>query len=745
MLGTVMIFARHLWLRLPTVACPALLSLLLACNGVLIVSEETCQTSGQCGVERVCRAATCVASDAACSESAPEGHCPPGRSCSAGVCLRDDGALSGWCACRESEKCDRGVCVDAVSACSASVVDGDCGPRRVCVAGSCTLLSSGSNSCSPQRPEGLCPSGSACLGGFCIPIADLPCGPAGGLCVAGQRCAGGRCEVAPCSETALYGACDGADVCVAGECVAPETLLTCADLACASLNRAGCDDSAAVAVCLDCLAGYHANGPLCVANTCADLNCPAERRLCDASGPAAVCGACMSTYTIDTSSTATPPPCRWKTCEELDCAGLRRLCPDPGDAGEGCGECLDQYFPGPQEACVPPTCDALGCAARHRQCDGQAGEPRSCGECLPDYRESVDGNRCVQCESSAQCSALQSYCAADGTCQSECSSTPTSDTCPGGQQCSRFGRCFPTSPDQEYCGVGQAEGERQTPTVVLLVDRSASMYLPYVVTPSTIFRWTAMGTALFGQAGAGGALVDGVVRQLQDEVIFGMSIYDYDLGSCPEVVTEAPKIGNMSALKTDFDSVRPRGETPTGYAIAAVAAQLGSPSPDERAYILLATDGLPNGCNSNSTAGKKRVVDNTETAFQSQGITLFPLFVGEADAAVIAHMQEVADVGVGFPRGSGKGKFFEAKNPAELSQTLSEILRSVLTCSIRLTTLKQRPLRGEVFIDGDLVPAAEWALTSDTTVELLGSSCAKVKDGKPHSVSARFDLCGGGG
>ncbi len=724
-----------------------LLSITLwGCRGALILSENPegrpCVVSGECGEGYICGSTqSCEVTEEACSTDNAAGYCPLGRSCSAGVCLRDDDERKNWCGCTEGESCAAGVCMGDGSsgACSTENMTGSCAETRVCVGGTCVPLSDGNNTCSKERPTGLCPVGAGCRDGYCVPLGDEPCNTNTGigLCAAGQSCSPGGCVPGACSSDVLFGACAGELLCLEGECLPPAALLTCSDLDCVAQNRQGCDDTAKVPVCLACALGFHeqVTSGVCVRDGCAEFGCVTQNRLCDTSGGVEACGDCMGTFIEDGTSTSSPKSCRPRTCAELACAALQREC-DATAVEPSCGACLRNLVEGANGVCVEPTCSALNCEALGRVCV-ENNNQASCGKCLGTLVEAQNGS-CVECESSSQC-PTQNYCSVEGKCVQDCTGT----TCANGDLCSPYGRCLATTPSDAVCGVGLSEGERVVPTVMLLVDRSGSMKNDYSGN-AQITRWKAVGEALFG--------VDGVVRKLENDIAFGMALYTERKkeSGCPDLVPPiSSATGNFQVMKTAFDAEKPRSETPTGESIRETVGLLKKVTDGRPQYIVLATDGLPDLCSdSKSTkAARDEVLKATKEAFDA-GIKLFSLFIGVASDKAATHMQEVANVGAGFlaDGSNGQGIFFEAQSPGELSTSLGNIIGSVATCSIQLTTLGEDLLRGTVYLDGDALPRAGWQLLGrGTTLQLLDPYCTQVKDGNPHFIAVQFDICGGGG
>src|SRR5688572_16824222 len=132
-----------------------------------------------------------------------------------------------------------------------------------------------------------------------------------------------------------------------------------------------------------------------------------------------------------------------------------------------------------------------------------------------------------------------------------------------------------------------------TPSIQLVIDRSGSMATKLPNTNTT--RYQAMREALVG--------TNGVVGQLQAKAHFGASLYSSD-SPCPRFYnTNARTMMNFAQVQQLIDSHQPAGDTPTPPAInAAVQLFASNPAPaGSPPIIVLATDGLPNGCNGDDT------------------------------------------------------------------------------------------------------------------------------------------------
>jgi hypothetical protein len=164
-----------------------------------------------------------------------------------------------------------------------------------------------------------------------------------------------------------------------------------------------------------------------------------------------------------------------------------------------------------------------------------------------------------------------------------------------------------------------------------------------------------------------------------------------DLCSVPEyqqlAVPVAPLPGNYAALKTELDSWRMAGGTPTVPAIQGVleAAQTNATAnPTRKQIVVLATDGIPDdSCGSGSDMGLpndvQSVVSLVGAAYQSTPpITTFVIGVG----ADLTDLDSIAAAGGGLP----KALLVDTTQDitAEFSSALDQIRKVAFSCDFVL-------------------------------------------------------------
>ncbi len=289
-----------------------------------------------------------------------------------------------------------------------------------------------------------------------------------------------------------------------------------------------------------------------------------------------------------------------------------------------------------------------------------------------------------------------------------------------------------------------------TPTVVLLIDQSGSMETDDL-TPG-VNRWMALKTALTSPGN--------VVQSLEAQVRFGFAFYSNDAGNqppapgvCPTIDTGGamaalmpPALNNYAPFSTYFPPLPTYNNTPTGESIKAVADLLAAfPEPGPK-YIVLATDGEPDRCenaNENEPGGISRdlVISNVQVAYQTQQISTFVISVG-SDIA-LAHLNDVANAGQGFPIDDPTDRFFVVNDQAALTAAFQTIIGGVRDCTLSLNGRidPAQAATGTVTLDGvplPMDPVNGWTAGPDgMTIIMNGTACDAVK-ANAMFVTAKF-------
>lgn len=268
------------------------------------------------------------------------------------------------------------------------------------------------------------------------------------------------------------------------------------------------------------------------------------------------------------------------------------------------------------------------------------------------------------------------------------------------------------------------------PSIQLLIDRSGSMDESI----GNKSRYVAVRDALVDPA-------NGVVTNLEGRAYFGASLYSTD-SPCPKLYSVGRSMNNRSGIANLIASQAPAGNTPTGPSIdAAVADFVANPAPpDSPPVIVLATDGLPNGCNGGD--GQQAAVTAAGGSYAA-GIPLFVLAVGNGIAD--GHLQNVANAGAGVQNGQPNAKYYVANTPSELRTAFEDIIGGVTSCELAIdgTVDQAQAQAGTVTLNGtQLSYGSDWELgATGSTIKLLGQACTNLKTSQNPVVQASFP-CG---
>ena len=371
---------------------------------------------------------------------------------------------------------------------------------------------------------------------------------------------------------------------------------------------------------------------------------------------------------------------------------------------------------------------AAGCGS-----DGGGGQPGPCESASPPPECEVS------CSADTECGA-GFYCGADGQCTADC--TAGGGECPAGQGCDDDGRCVPGGGDADAgddCPDIAVALDPVIPTVWLLIDQSGSMTQGF----GGGSRWEAVVAALVDAT-------NGVVKQLEDRVVFGASLYTSNGGNaggvCPILTERTPALNNYAQIDDLMRTNSPAGDTPTSESIDAVVGAFPLPDPEKPAprLIVLATDGDPDNCVDPDAhdVGSQMMSEGSVQAAFTAGILTYVLSVG--DDVTASHLQKLANAGVGQPLDTGSAPYYVANDPAQLVAAFDEIIRGARTCTfvIDCPVSVDDACSATVELNGTpLECGVDWQLIDETTLELLGDACDTFLNEDSVLLTAEFP-CG---
>jgi hypothetical protein len=317
--------------------------------------------------------------------------------------------------------------------------------------------------------------------------------------------------------------------------------------------------------------------------------------------------------------------------------------------------------------------------------------------------------------------------------------------------------------------------EAQTPTALIIVDRSSSQWDQY---PN--HTWEPMKAGIIE-----------VVREVQQDIRVGVVTYTgQNGGTCPDLFPAMNQVtfdkNNLPAIEAALTSIdRPpyKGETPTAATIQqALPVLLADPSPGEK-VMLLVTDGDPDFCNDPDRICAMDAVIGAVQAANAQGVSTAVFGLKRAELSE-QHLRDVANAGSGQPVAlppgvnseedlrnrcrnnpppagysppplagtyspvGGNAQFFQANGTDQvaLGAALDAVIYGIRSCIFDLDgAVEINPERvggaritiddGAPLVYGD---ANGWQLRTETQVELLGSACQQLKN--PATSGIKFDF-----
>ncbi|MBW2404443.1 MAG: hypothetical protein JRF42_11720, partial [Deltaproteobacteria bacterium] len=198
---------------------------------------------------------------------------------------------------------------------------------------------------------------------------------------------------------------------------------------------------------------------------------------------------------------------------------------------------------------------------------------------------------------------------------------------------------------------------------------------------------------------------------------------DGEMCASTDGVAITQNLDNADAIAASFSANDPGGYTPTAEAVDAVTDALAaSPPPEGPTVYLLATDGLPNGCDQDGeNSDRNNSVDAVSRAFDG-GTETFVLGVNFDDD----HLQDLANAGQGVGAGA---TLWTADSVAELQTALEQIVIQNIPCTVSLTDGiidTARACEGKVRLNGELLTCNDgergWRAVDGSTIELTGSA-----------------------
>ncbi|GMV15801.1 MAG: hypothetical protein AMXMBFR56_40250 [Polyangiaceae bacterium] len=329
----------------------------------------------------------------------------------------------------------------------------------------------------------------------------------------------------------------------------------------------------------------------------------------------------------------------------------------------------------------------------------------------------------------------------------------------------------PPSPDaQGLCGNLVIPVITERPNVYFVVDRSGSMSdpLPKSSYNKYVNARIAIGKLLraIGHRLRYGAAVFPMPGGTQQGCHAGAEIFPTQDGDPASYAAEGKSGPVLSKLLAVLGGYDPNGGTPTSPTLELLAPTLAAlPG---KTFVVLATDGAPN-CNANATCSPDECMANIEGLYLDPSTPCAapinccdPKLVSNGPElcvdrqATVDVVQKLFDAGIGtyvigmpgaepyakvlneVATAGGTAKpvepyYYPVQDQDELTSALKEIgIKVAITCTVDLGTAPPDKSLVNVYLDTTLVqldPVDGWSWVDDTTVELAGEACEKLKSG----------------
>lgn len=302
--------------------------------------------------------------------------------------------------------------------------------------------------------------------------------------------------------------------------------------------------------------------------------------------------------------------------------------------------------------------------------------------------------------------------------------------------------------DPDTCERISVQATRESPSVLILLDRSGSMYAP------PLDRWTPAVAA-----------VNQVVASHSDTVAFGLGLFAADYACGTGTVRVAPGVDTASSIADQLSgdpAVVTGGGTPTASMLNRARMYFTTRQAETPAYVVLVTDGAPN-CNplqSGRTTCLCTFTDceNTPTPWlgclddQNTIAAVAALAAAGIPTWVIGYdTPELSDVldAMAVAGDTGRSTYIPVEDQATLASALDGIAADLVSCTFTLSRAPEDVSYVRVLLDGDPVPhtsqvldggvdpgaTGTFVLEAGTLVRLEGAACERLQDGRPHDLT----------
>ncbi|HVY48422.1 MAG TPA: vWA domain-containing protein [Minicystis sp.] len=315
----------------------------------------------------------------------------------------------------------------------------------------------------------------------------------------------------------------------------------------------------------------------------------------------------------------------------------------------------------------------------------------------------------------------------------------------------------PPSPDAGgLCGNTIHQIVSDTPNIVFLFDTSGSMA---TIVQGGHSRYTLVRDAAVGLVEKLGALINpGAAR-------FPANVSDQDQCHAGEMVMPVSAGDDGGPTTQRFEQatlMTPIGGTPLAATLRALTTPLGFVP--GRTFVVLATDGAPNCnydamctasmcepniegqcgpsfncCAANGPAGPSSCVDEQASveavqALAAEGIGVYVVGIPGSDA----YASVLDDLAIaGGTAKPNEPRYYKVDDLGHLEDVFGSIASIAISCDFDIADPPPDQGMTNVYLDQTILPYGAkngWTWKSDTVVELHGSACTELKNGKVKQV-----------
>lgn len=302
--------------------------------------------------------------------------------------------------------------------------------------------------------------------------------------------------------------------------------------------------------------------------------------------------------------------------------------------------------------------------------------------------------------------------------------------------------------DPDTCEHIAVQATREPPSVLILLDRSGSMYAP------PLDRWTPAVSAVNEMVASHSATID-----------FGLGLFGSGYACESGRVRVTPGADRASAIASELSgdpALVTGGGTPTASMLTRARTYFTARDREAPGYVVLVTDGAPNcnplqsgrtqclctltDCENTSTPWLGCLDDqNTIAAVAALAAVGVPTWVIGYDTSELSATLDAMSVA----GNTGRTTYIPVEDQETLSAALDGLTSELVSCTFTLSRAPEDVSYVRVLLDGDPVPHASqvqdggvisgatgtFVLEGGTHVRLEGAACERLQDGQTHDLT----------